>query len=375
MRFSSPCWRWNTWFSLVFLLALPAFAAGELPDWKPAAAARYLDERANAWFTFTGADRGEGLTRSSCLSCHTMLPYVLARPVLRKLTGAAAPTEQENRVLTQLGRRSENWKNLDTKPYRLFYDFNERKKKESWGTESVLNAVAFAFADRYQELQSPREKTRQAFARLWSTQSLGGDQKGAWPWLNFGLEPWESDNGGYYGAALAAVAVGTAPGYYRPGSDKDLDNRVRLLSSYLKDKLPAQSLYNQTFALWAAAKLDFILTADARRKIVADLFSKQQADGGWRLASLGAFTRKDGTAEPLQSDGYATGLVLHVLQNAGVPKSDARIAKGLAWLKTHQTASGAWQGFSLNKERDPATHVGKFMSDAATGYAVLALDH
>jgi hypothetical protein len=352
-----------------------AWAEEPRAEWRPGEASKYLDEREKTWFEFSSAKRGQGKEQSSCVSCHSVLGYALARPVLRKITGVETATEYETKLITQTKRRVENWKDLDSESFGLLYDFNEQKKREAWGTEAVLNAVILAFDDHYHGRSTPSEVTKQAFANLWKTQIQAGDHKGTWDWLDFGLEPWEAKGSRYFGAALAAIAVGTAPGYLASDADADVSAKVRLLRDYLKDGVPAQNLFNQAWCLWAATKLEGVLPTDVKKKIIGRLLDKQRDDGGWNLASLGTFERHDGTAQYSTSDGYATGLVLHVLQTAGVPKDDAKLAKGLAWLKGNQAATGAWRGVSVNKERDPATHIGKFMSDAATAYAVLALSH
>lgn len=327
-------------------------------------AGRYLDEREVVWFE-----------QADCVSCHTVLPYALARPALRGLAGAKTPTGQETKLLAQIRRRVANWEKLDTEEFGLYYDDSEQKKKESWGTEAVFNAVILAFDDRYQDRPSPSEATKQAFANLWQTQARAGGDKGSWEWLDFHEAPWGNREARYLGAALAAIAVGTAPGYLAPGADAGTDARVQMLVGYLKDRLPQQDLHNRAWALWAATNVDGILTNAERRRIVEQLLNKQREDGGWSLPSLGTWARNDGSAQETASDGYATGFVLHVLQIAGQPKDDARIAKGLAWLKRNQAATGAWRSVSVVKKRDPASHTGKFMSDAATAFAVLALSH
>jgi hypothetical protein len=61
-------------------------------------------------------------------------------------------------------------------------------------------------------------------------------------------------------------------------------------------------------------------------------------------------------------------------QRAGAGHSKEQLGRAVTWLAQHQDAStGQWPASSLNKKRDPASDIGKFMSDAATAYAVLAL--
>jgi hypothetical protein len=142
------------------------------------------------------------------------------------------------------------------------------------------------------------------------------------------------------------------------------------LSAHLEE----QNLHNRLFALWASTAIDGLLAPGRRQQIIDQVLAKQQKDGGWNLPSLVDCRRQDGTPQETAPDGYATGLALHALQLAGVGRDRPAVARGLAWLRANQQSDGRWVAASLNKRRDPKTHVGKFMSDAATALAILALE-
>lgn len=360
---------------LLITLILAITATASLADdagWNREAAAKVLDARAQAWFDFSEADLGTGATRTTCVSCHTLVPYALARPALRKALGESNPPAQQTRLLSNSRLRAKHWNDLDDAKFGLIYDSPEQKRKESLGTEAVFHAAILSFQDRAEGRAKASDETRAAFKNLWGRQHTEGPLKGAWDWLNFGLEPWESKHAPYFGAALAAVALGTAPGD-SIATDESAKEPIAHLKSFLSGRLPDQSLYNQAWALWASAALKGTLSEAEQKGIIERLFARQEVDGGWRLATLGDYVRSDGTEQRKGSDAYATGLVLHALHVAGVPKSDPRVAKGLVWLKQNQTPAGGWIAESVNQKRDPETHVGKFMSDAATAFAVLAL--
>jgi hypothetical protein len=62
------------------------------------------------------------------------------------------------------------------------------------------------------------------------------------------------------------------------------------------------------------------------------------------------------------------------MEESGVTIGDAVLDGGLKWLEHHQQSDGSWRASSLNELRNPESEVGRFMSDAATGYATLALE-
>jgi len=335
------------------------------PAWNARAAASYLDGRQAWWQQWPNAARDHD---TACVSCHTALPYALARPALRRALGETDLAAPERTMLTNVAKRVKLWREVEP-----FYPDQTRglpKSSESRGTEAVLNAAVLVARDA--ERGTLSDEARQAFANLWALQFKNGDLKGAWAWLNFHYEPWESNDSAYFGATLAALAIGQAPGGY--AATPEIQDQVKLLREYLQKRADVETLFNRVMVLWASSKLPALLTVDQQRAIIDAANAKQQNDGGWTMATLGSWKRVDSTALDTASDGYATGLITLALQQAGVPPTDAHVGKGLAWLAGHQDAStGMWSATSLNKQRDPASDAGKFMSDAATAYAALAL--
>ena len=337
-------------------------------SWDPKAAAAYLDRRQSWWMEWPRAQRDR---QTFCVSCHTAVPYALSRSALRTALAEQAPSPNERRLLDSVTKRVGLWNEVE--PFYKDADRGPYKSVESRGTESVLNALILSSRDAQSGQLSNDAHT--AFENMWAEQQIAGKQKGAWLWLRFNNEPWEADDSDYFGATLAAVAIGIAPGNY--SATPEVQTNLKLLREYLNREFAAQTTINRVLLLWAAAKLPGLLEPDRQKAVIAELLEKQQADGGWSLSSLsGDWKRADGTSQETTSDGYATGLITFVLQRAGIPPENAKLKRGLAWLSANQDKTrGSWAAYSLNKNKEnhisPETAL--FMNDAATSYAVLSL--
>jgi squalene-hopene/tetraprenyl-beta-curcumene cyclase len=331
--------------------------------WDRPSAAAYLDSREVWWQEWPRARKDHG---TICISCHTVVPYAMARSELRhelNETGMAAP---EKIMLDSVEKRVTHWSEMV--PFYSDAANGPGKTEESRATEAVLNAVILASYDEHQKHLRP--VTRMAFDAAWALQEHTGERAGAWKWQDFHLGPWEAAESAYQGAALLMLEAGYAPDRYI--KDAAVLAHVERLREYLRRSYAAQPLMNQLYILWASAKVPGLLTKTEKASLLEAVRNAQQPDGGWRLASLDKKQRLDGSPQPTSSDGYATALVVLALE--ATDRRDVTLARGLEWLEKNQQEGGNWPASSINKKRDPESDAGRFMSDAATGYAVLALE-
>jgi squalene-hopene/tetraprenyl-beta-curcumene cyclase len=326
--------------AFLMLLLVPAPAVAQAPphsspkepfakEFSADKAAAYLDGVAVQW-----------LRKHNCGSCHTTYPYLMARPVLK-----GQPSAAERDIRAFFEKRVANW---DT-------------AKPRWDTEVVATASVLAMHDA-RTTGKLHPLTRQALDRMWTLQRPDG----AWNWLKLNLRPMEYDD--YFGATYAALGVGHAPdGYVQTELAK---KGLEKLRGYFRTH-NAPDLHHRTMLLWASTKLDGLMSPEDRETTMQGLFRVQRPDGGWNLPSLGSWKRHDESPNSPDgpSDGYGTGLAVYVLRQAGVPASDERLQKAVAWLTAHQRESGGWFTRSLN---DDEHH--HYISHAGSALAVMALD-
>jgi squalene-hopene/tetraprenyl-beta-curcumene cyclase len=181
------------------------------------------------------------------------------------------------------------------------------------------------------------------------------------------------------------LTIENAPDEYanQPGIRENME----LLKQYLRGHYASQPLMNQLYVLWLSAKVSGLLTEDQRKTLLEAIQKHQQADGGWSLATLDPRSQLENNqlkrlkqelvemTSPVTSDGYATALVVMALEASGMSQQDGLVKRGLDWLQRHQGSDGAWRAYSINGRRDPESDMGRFMSDAATAYAVMALEN
>lgn len=343
--------------ALLTLAVAPAFCE----DWSARMAAQYMDSRQKEWVAWPVAVH----SGVACVSCHTGLPYLLSRPALRQaLHENTGPTLYEGLLVSSMRATVMRADAND-----LFGSLKGLIANQVYGAQVVLASLVLAMDDAPRgRLSAEGEK---AFDRLWSQQVKSGPDKGAWLWSDFDLDPWETKDSAYYGAALGALATGLAPAGYQ--SRPEIQENLAALRAYLRAGQATQPLHNRLVLLWAASKLRDLLPDADKQAILDELWRKQEPDGGFALQSLGQWKKRESAPAAVGSNSYATALVAFSAGQAGVAPSQAGLSKALAWLRTHQDARGYWAADSMNHKHDAGTVPEKFMTDAATGYATAAL--
>ena len=288
------------------------------------AAAKYLDDGAHHW-----------VREKSCIACHSTGSYMVERPVLTSLLGK--PSDE---VLAQFIK---------------FIPKPEAKTDISSFT-SVWRSSGLASWDKHVTGKLSEHTARslqRTMTRLEPEGFFKTYKEVEIPYITTQFEL----------TVQAARAVVAAPGWLASLKDADTLERIGRMKKFLREHQPVND-YELALKLRLASLMPELVPQAQRDAATAMLWRLQQPDGGWSTRRMSpilkwheavdtntiAMLEGEPDAASPASDAYMTAFAIILLRESGVPTSDPRIQKGVAWLKTNQRVSGRWWMKSLYRD-------------------------
>lgn len=301
-----------------------------LPALDEKQATSFLDETSLKW-----------AAKNGCGTCHTNIPYLMARPLISRDDEALKTMTTVKKAMVEAYRKHSQ------APLRAFY---------------AAPAAASAAVNDGLTTGSMSEETRELFDAAWDLQSESGN----WEYPLKDMLPFLERERRYV-AYLAALGVGYLPKDYL--ETPKAREGVRKLFSFVKNNMPNKP-HDKAVVLWASEKTPTLLSPEEKKNYQQLLLNLQRPDGGWALPTLGQWPRHDGPFDQAggPSDGYATGLIATALCSSGFDRRRPQIAQALQWLKENQRVSGRWFTRSTYSDQFKG-----YVSNMATAYAMMAL--
>lgn len=294
-------------------------------------AAKYLEDGALSW-----------VREKSCVNCHTTGPYLAERTAWTRSFGTPSAevladfVDSVPRVVTPV-------KETEANGHRHYPDT----------FFSVWRSLGLAEWDRHihGKTSEPTDRSlRDMFQRLSDDGAFVSHGEVEIPHITTDFEL----------TLQAARAMCAAPGWLAGLKDDDLLDRVARMKRWLRTSAPKND-FDRILKLQLASYLPELVPQPELEAALALLSSKQHSDGGWSIRDMSPMNdwhfemsqtvlnllRNLPDAARPESDAYMTALAVVLLRQSNVPKSDPRILRGLAWLRSEQRESGRWWMHSL----------------------------
>jgi hypothetical protein len=183
---------------------------------------------------------------------------------------------------------------------------------------------------------------------------------GAWIMLGIARPPVEDST-----IERTAMAIRVLRSYGWPARQAEFNERIQRARRWLENATPATT-YEYADRIMGLHEAG--VPASELRQDAQALANLQRRDGGWAQTRF------------LESDAYATGLVLHTLYTTGLlAPNDPVYRKGVAFLLRTQFPDGSWYVRSRAPKFQPYFQSGfpfghdQWISSIATSFAVMAL--